>query len=101
MSCLVPLQPCHLFLPWLCRAVLQLAQGMRCTGPQGVPTTCGDMAHTRCWVGHHSAHLRAKKTGALLTSPVPCTTLGVHAGKAAAMARNCNREQGHPNLPSP
>lgn len=31
----------HLFLPWLCRAVLQLAQEMRCMGPQGVPLPAG------------------------------------------------------------
>lgn len=35
---LVPLQPCHLFLPWVWEEMLwlQLAQGMRCMGPECV-----------------------------------------------------------------
>lgn len=90
-------QPCHLFLPRLCEAVLwlQLAQGTGCMG-QNVCCSRGDMAHTMCWAGHHGAHLWAKQAGASLTSPAPCIALGVQPSKAAAMARNCKAGTGPP-----
>lgn len=102
MSCLVPLQPCHLFLPWLWEEMLwlQLAQGMRCMGPEYVPFPVGTL-HTPCAGLGHSVHLWANKAGALLTSPVPCTTLGVHPSKAAVMARNCKARTGPPQSSQP
>lgn len=103
MSCLVPLQPCHLFLPWLCGGVLQsqLAQGNEVHGARMCPAPCGDTAHTMCWVGDHSADLWAKKAGALLISPVPCSTLGVQPSEAVAMARNCKARMGPPQSSQP
>lgn len=94
MSCLVPLQPCHLFLPWLCGGVLQsqLAQGMRCMGPERVLLPAGAW-HTPC-AGLGTTVLIYGPIKQELTSPVPCSTLGVQPSEAAAMARNCKARTG-------
>lgn len=65
----------------------------RCMGPECVPPECD--------TGHHSADLWAKKAGALLISPVPCSTLGVQPSEAAAMARNCKARMGPPQSSQP
>lgn len=45
-------------------------------GDRTYPAPHGDMAHTRCWVGHHSANLWAQKAEALLTKPCPLHNIG-------------------------
>lgn len=96
------LQPCHLFLPWLCRAVLQLqlAQGTRCMGtehllPVGTwHTPCAGLGTTVPIYGP-----RKQK----LCSPVLSLAQhwGVHPGKAAAMARNFKAGTGPPQSSQP
>lgn len=82
-------------------AAVAAATGNEVHGARMCRAPCGDMVHTVCWVGHHSADLRAKKAGALLTSPVPCTTLGAQPSKAAAMSRNCKARTGPPQYSQP
>lgn len=103
MSCLVPtaaLPPFPALAVWGSAAVAA-GTGNEVCGARMRPAPCGDMAHTMCWVGHHSADLWAKKAGAFLTSPVPCTSLGVQPSEAAATARNCKARTGPPQSSQP
>lgn len=103
MSCLVLLQPCHLFLPWLCGGVLQLqlAQGTRCMGPEHLLLPMGTW-HTPCAGLGTTVLICGQESRSFTHQPCPLHNIwGFSLVKQQPWQGTAKQEWGHPIFPAP